>query len=166
MLAERGGVGPERRVRRLLSADLPAVREILRQAPEASEWSEEVMKSTLDSSGALALVSERGEEITGCVFGSRVEEEAEILNLAVNVAFRRKGEGSELVRQLMREWEQRGVARIFLEVRDSNASAIRFYAGLGFRQAGKRRKYYSGPEEDALVLERDVLPGNPQIGTT
>jgi ribosomal-protein-alanine acetyltransferase len=166
VLTEWGGVGQERRVRRLLSADLPAVREILRQTPEASDWSEEVMKSTLDSAGALGLVSERGKEITGCVFGTRVEEEAEILNLAVKVAFRRKGEGSELVRQLMREWERQGAKRIYLEVRESNARAIRFYAGLGFRQAGKRKKYYSGPEEDALVLERDVIPGNPQIGTT
>ncbi len=124
------------------------------------------MRSSLDGSGTSALVSEWGEEITGCVFGTRVEDEAEILNLAVKAAFRRRGEGSELVRRLMSEWEQRGAKRIFLEVRESNAGAIQFYAGLGFRQAGRRKKYYSGPEEDALVLERDIQMGNPQFGTT
>ncbi len=150
----------------MVDADLPAVRGILAEVPEASDWSEEVMKSTLGGAGTLALVSERGEAISGCIFGSRVYEQAEILNLAVSLEFRRLGDGSALVRQLIAEWRKGGEVRVFLEVRESNEGAIKFYEGLGFRRMGRRKKYYSGPEEDALVLEREVRGGNPQDGTS
>ena len=101
-----------------------------------------------------ALVSVLGEAISGCIFGVIVAGEAEILNLAVDPAHRRKGFGRQLVRQILTEWQKRSVQRIFLEVRESNSGAIKLYEGLGFRLVGRRKKYYSGPEEDALVLER------------
>ena len=45
-------------------------------------------------------------------------------------------------------------ARAFrLEVRRSNEAAIRLYAGLGMTVAGTRRGYYSGPVEDAMLLQ-------------
>ena len=49
-----------------------------------------------------------------------------------------------------------GALTALLEVRRSNLAAQRLYLSLGFVQVGERRRYYSHPEEDALVLARDV----------
>jgi ribosomal-protein-alanine N-acetyltransferase len=107
-------------------------------------------------------VSERRKEISGCIFGLKVADEAEILNLVVTPPNQRQGEASELVRRLLAEWEPSGRKRIFLEVRESNAAAVAFYKRLGFQQVRKRKKYYSNPEEDALVLERQGDESIPQ----
>jgi ribosomal-protein-alanine N-acetyltransferase len=45
-----------------------------------------------------------------------------------------------------------GAEEIFLEVRESNAAARALYAGFGFREVGRRARYYSRPVEDAIVL--------------
>jgi len=45
---------------------------------------------------------------------------------------------------------------VLLEVRKSNASAIRFYEGFGFKVLGERKDYYSNPIEDAFVMEKNL----------
>jgi ribosomal-protein-alanine N-acetyltransferase len=49
-----------------------------------------------------------------------------------------------------------GARTALLEVRQSNRDAQRLYLRLGFALVGQRPGYYSHPEEDALVLARDV----------
>ena len=50
--------------------------------------------------------------------------------------------------------------RIFLEVRPSNAHAIRIYDRLGFNEIGKRPNYYPAKRgrEDAVVMAMELLP--------
>ena len=45
-----------------------------------------------------------------------------------------------------------GRKRFLLEVRAGNISAIRLYEGLGFKKDGIRPKFYSNPEEDAVLM--------------
>ncbi len=141
-------------VRRLAGENVHAVWELLHASPEAADWSEgSIRNSQLDNKNT-SLVSVLNEEVVACVFGINVAGEAEILNLAVKLAHRRKGFGRALVRQLLVEWERQGIRRVFLEVRESNCGAIKLYQSLGFREFGRRMGYYSSPDEDALVLER------------
>lgn len=148
------------------ASDIRDVKQLLEESPEASDWSEESIRSALESPQTMALVCEHTQQIVACIFGVKVADEAEILNLAVKTAQRRKGEATELVRWLLAEWIQDGVRHIFLEVRASNAAAIKLYERLGFRQVGRRKDYYSNPLADALVLERQEITDNPQIGTS
>jgi ribosomal-protein-alanine N-acetyltransferase len=154
VLDERQSPQASRNVRRATVEDVRAIWEIFQAAPEAAEWSEGSIRDSLLDKLVIALVSVSGEEISGCIFGVDISGEAEILNLAVKPASRRKGVARELVRQLLSELEQQKTRRVFLEVRESNAGAIRLYQGLGFRPVGRRKAYYAVPEEDALVLER------------
>ena len=49
-------------------------------------------------------------------------------------------------------------ANYTLEVRVSNAGAIKLYERLGFRARGVRRGYYTDNREDALIMWRDPEP--------
>ena len=54
--------------------------------------------------------------------------------------------------------DRREDERYTLEVRVSNAEAIRMYESFGFRSAGVRRRYYHDNNEDALIMWRTAGP--------
>ena len=147
-----GGAGLA--IRKLLPSDVSQGQQLLEAAPGAANWPEDTIRTSISSSQTLAFAAEEEGTIAGCIFGTDVAEEAEILNLAVRPQSRRRGIATALVYHLLRQWQLRHVQRIFLEARESNLAAINFYERLGFRQIGRRKAYYSEPEEDALVLER------------
>lgn len=106
---------------------------------------------------ALFLVAEEeGERIGGYVVALDAADEGEILNLAVAPAGRRRGLGRALVEQMLEALRARGVRHVYLEVRESNASARALYASRGFTEVGRRKEYYRRPVEDAIVLRLDA----------
>ena len=106
---------------------------------------------------ALFLVAEEaGERIAGYVVALEAADEGEILNLAVAPAGRRRGLGRALVEAMLAALRTRGVQQVYLEVRESNASARALYASRGFKEAGRRKAYYRRPVEDAIVLRLDA----------
>jgi ribosomal-protein-alanine N-acetyltransferase len=140
-------------IRVFLPADAAAVTEILKGSPQASQWTEWGFKELLGWRGVLALVSEDDRKVIGFIIGRQVGGEAEILNAAVIVARRRKGEGGALLKVAMDEFRARRVSRVFLEVRESNEAGIAFYEKHGFSKTGRRAGYYRDPDEAAIVME-------------
>lgn len=149
-------------IRRMEERDLDFVLAIQDEAhPWAAHWTPEAYLSPHDS-GMCAWVAERAGEIAGFALARFAGGEMEILNLAVAQASRRLGMGRALIRATLDEGAARsrgfGTARAFLEVRESNASALAFYVSLGFAPAGRRPGYYRNPEEDALILTVPLSP--------
>ena len=143
-------------IRTLSPSDAPAVTKILQQAPEAANWSGKSFEELLAWSGGVALASETIGELSGFLFGRQVGDEAEILNLAMIPDRRRLGEGGALLSAALEEFRRRGVSRVFLEVRESNAAAITFYLKYGFAKSGRRPGYYRDPVEAAIVMEKKL----------
>jgi len=83
-----------------------------------------------------------------------VLDEAHINNVAVRPAWRGQGIGGVLLTDALAAAERLGASRATLEVRRSNTGALRLYERFGFRTEGVRPRYYTQPEEDALVLWR------------
>ena len=90
--------------------------------------------------------------------------EAQILNLSVVPDARREGIGRRLLQRFVEDARRLHAGQIFLEVRPSNAAAIRLYESEGFVLVARRAAYYPGitiesAREDALVmrLPLDVL---------
>ena len=137
-------------------SDAAAVAEILREAPEAVFWPEASVKEVLAWEGALTLVADSNGRVIAFLIARQTADEAEILNLAVARANRRKGEGGALLIAAVNELHAQGAKRVFLEVRDSNAAGIAFYKKLGFCEAGRRPGYYRDPAEAAIVLEKNL----------
>ena len=139
-----------------MPADIPSIVSIEQRTQTAAHWSLQQYKE-LFASGApqcIALIStdSTGQQIHGFVIARSLGSDWEIESIAVNVEDRRRGIGSDLVRQLLHQLEEAGATGVLLEVRESNLAALRLYQKLGFRQDGRRRKYYHNPSEDALLL--------------
>ncbi len=82
-----------------------------------------------------------------------VFEELRLMNLAVRQDCRRLGIASRLVRHAIEEGIMQGTTRALLEVRAGNCVGQQLYQALGFRQYGRRRSYYTNPNEDAILMQ-------------
>lgn len=125
------------------SGDLGAIARIQAASPGAATW------NPADYLAHDCRVAVQDSEVVGFLVARETAAgEQEILNLAVDPGWRRRGIGSALVQELF------GVdpVAVFLEVRESNQAARAFYEGIGFRPVGLRRNYYSDPTETAIVM--------------
>ena len=86
---------------------------------------------------------------------SRYPDAWHVMNLAVDPDHWRKGVGRTLLERLFADTARDVERGITLEVRVSNAAAIRLYRSLGFQPTGIRRGYYTDNREDALIMWRD-----------
>ena len=76
--------------------------------------------------------------------------EAELLRIAVSPEARGQGLGRRLLEACQRELAEEGLVHLFLEVRPSNAAAIRLYETCGWRPCGRRLRYYADGEDAVL----------------
>jgi ribosomal-protein-alanine N-acetyltransferase len=88
-----------------------------------------------------------------------VFEECRLMTLAVEPSARRRGYGRALLRHALALGLGRGATRALLEVRASNAAALKLYGQEGFRQVAVRARYYANPVEDAVLMERTLSVG-------
>ena len=117
--------------------------------------SEKSIFSELENPLSCWLVAMDGERLAGYVGSQTVLGETDMMNLAVDPDYRRKGLGKELILSLIEALRQRESRCLTLEVRDSNAPARALYEGLGFQEIGRRKNYYRNPKEDALIYKKE-----------
>ncbi|HEY0757661.1 MAG TPA: GNAT family N-acetyltransferase [Acidisarcina sp.] len=86
------------------------------------------------------------------------ESTTELESILVGASSRRRGIGKALMKAAIELARQSRSARLELEVRASNAAALQLYSSSGLHQQGRRPRYYSAPEEDAILMAID-LPG-------
>lgn len=118
-------------------------------------WNEQAVGSELTNELSCWVVAVDGERLAGYVGSQSVLGWADMMNLAVDPAYRRRGVAQQLVAELERRLKEQKVTCLTLEVRASNAPAISLYGKLGFVQVGRRPNYYYHPKEDALILRKE-----------
>ncbi len=138
--------------------DVPAIAAL--EAMCFSEpWSEASLYDTLSSPDAMLVCAVLAETVIGyggIYLSPAVGDfpgEGNITNIAVLPAYRGRGIGRTLLLSLLEAAMRRGAKEIFLEVRVSNASAIRLYEAVGFDTVGTRKNFYKQPREDALIMK-------------
>ena len=148
----RPEAGPS--LRRMRTSDLRAVMEI-----DASSlpkpWSAGIWRSELESPFGLYLVLEKGDEIVGQIGVRSVLDELHITTVAVHSEHRRRGHARAMIRGALSAYPDARL--VHLEVRPTNATARTLYTSLGFRETGRRPRYYG--DEDALLMTLDLSEG-------
>lgn len=121
----------------------------------SAPWSAASIEGEYDNPLALWLVAEEDGIVAGYVGSQTVLEESDMMNIAVAPNYRRQGIARGLIEALISQLRSEGAYKLTLEVRVSNAPAIALYESLGFKQVGRRPRYYSNPKEDALILQKE-----------
>jgi len=142
-------------VRRLEPKDLTAIEEIERVS-YPTPWSRSMFAGEIAKPASICLGAFVDDRLVGYLIVSRYVDAWHIMNIAVDPAHRRRGLAIALLERLFEDTADDDARRGFtLEVRVSNAGAIRLYEHLGFRMRGVRRGYYTDNREDALIMWRD-----------
>ena len=79
-------------------------------------------------------------------------DDAELVFVCTHSLYRRQGIAYKLLNQAILALPAT-VNSVVLEVRSQNTPAISLYEKMGFVTLGKRRGFYSFPEDDAIVME-------------
>lgn len=148
--------GSNVRIRRMSPADIPEVA-VLEAQNFSMPWSEKGFDDALKQADNIFLVARTQDGTIAAYCGLYAStDEGEITNVAVSEKVRRQGIGVAVMEELFYRAKERGIKKIFLEVRQSNMSARRLYDKMGFAQCGIRKNFYERPREDAVVMCADI----------
>ncbi len=143
-------------LRPFVPSDLPRVMEIVAEA--LREHYEPALYLSLSRQwpeGFLVAVDPDG-AVVGFLLGvTQVEREGRILMFAVDRGHRTRGIGARLMTSFLDRCRERGLARTTLEVRVSNATALRFYTRFRYSVVDLLRGYYSDGE-NGYQMARDL----------
>ena len=145
-------------IRRMSLADAPQVAAV-ETACFQTPWTLGDFESEMtENPVARYLVAQQGGRIVGFAGAHIILDEGHITNVAVLPGSRSLGIGKILLSALLQYAANLGARYLTLEVRASNAPAIRLYASFGFIKVSVRKKYYADSGEDALLMVCDRLP--------
>jgi ribosomal-protein-alanine N-acetyltransferase len=131
----------------------------LHQAAFLRGWSEDEFERLLLDRSVLIHRATIGSKLVAFAVSRIVAGEAELLSIAVSATQRGRGLAGRLLDLHLRRLVGLGVRALFLEVDETNQSALKLYQRRHFRQVGRRQSYYQkGPRaaSSALVLRRDL----------
>jgi ribosomal-protein-alanine N-acetyltransferase len=119
--------------------------------PAAEQWSERSWQGELLGERRTILIA-RAQRPVGVISIKTLGEVADVHRIVVEPRSRRRGIGTDLVRDGLEIVRQLGVREVILDVAYHNEPAIGLYQQLGFEQLSARRDYY-GPGQQALILK-------------
>jgi [ribosomal protein S18]-alanine N-acetyltransferase len=122
-------------------------------------WSEQEVEGLLTDRHVIAHRAMNGSAMAGFIMSRLVEDEAEILSVAVDRTRRGHGLARNLLNLHLRRLAGLSARAVFLEVEENNTAAIRLYDRAGFHEISRRANYYpsaGGKAADALILRRDL----------
>lgn len=146
---------PEIDLRPMESGDAAACAAIEAQC-FADAWSEQSFAEETENPLADFVVAESGGEI--CGYGGIISAGgiSELPKICVAPEFRRMGAAERIIRALELLARTRGSDQLTLEVRVSNEAAIALYEKCGFERVGIRPNFYTSPNEDALIMTKEI----------
>ena len=119
-------------------------------------WSMTALRDTWNQKQAQILGAWLDGQMAGYVIVYFAADESEIARIAVDEKFRRQGVAGALLDEMERVLAGKGIVRLMLDVRKSNAAALRFYLSRGFKEDGVRKNFYTNPIEDAILMSRGL----------
>ena len=135
--------------------DILRISELETECFPKEPWSYRMLADSFENENFVGILCEENGEIAGYGGVTVGYDTADIDNIAVSERYRGCGMGGVLLEELVRVARERGAAKIFLEVRVSNAVAMSLYLKHGFKGVYARTRYYTDGE-DCLVMARNI----------
>lgn len=140
-------------IRLMTKEDIETV-DLLEHTSFSEPWPRSAFLEIVDKKDAhyyVAVDSESGNICGGCAMFF-ILGEGDITNVAVFPEYQNQGIATKLLEYVIADGREKGLKEFTLEVRVSNAAAIRAYEKVGFEEEGIRPGFYSHPKEDALIM--------------
>ncbi len=118
----------------------------------STPWSEKAVKESLDA-GTVFYVARLNNAVVGYMGLSKIAGEGYVTNIAVLPEYRQLGIGKKILQYAI-ENSKDELEFISLEVRTSNTAAISLYEKFGFKNVGIRKRFYTDPTEDAIIMTK------------
>ena len=132
----------------------------LTETAAGEPWSVDAVAKILALPRSFGLIAQEASQPLGFLLAQIAADEAEIINIAVAPAARRRGIGAALVSEAAARARKAGAHKMFLEVASDNIAARALYERQGFVQVGIRRDYYhrgAVSYMDALILRLELI---------
>lgn len=142
-------------VRKCKYEDILRVAELEKECFGGESWSFGTIASAFENPVHTMVVAEEDGEIMGYGCTCTVCENCDLENILVAEEYRKSGVGTAILNALLDDAAERGAEKVFLEVRVSNAAAMKLYLRCGFAGVHARTRYYSDGE-DCLVMSKVI----------
>lgn len=143
-------------IRNMKESDVDAIAVLEKQTfPDA--WTSKGIYDTFCQKQAFVVVAEEDGKLVGYCIVYYALEEGEIARVAVASSCRRQGVGRKILNQVAQNSIEKGITRLLLDVRKSNANARAFYKNYGFQEDGIRKNFYEMPKEDAVLMSKMLV---------
>lgn len=129
----------------------------IQQSCHFNPWSESVFADSLNEP-YFAYQLMVAEQPIGYYVGLLVLNEVTLMDIGLAEIHRGKGYGHMLIRHFLQQCYDRSGTEVWLEVRESNKTAIGLYHSYGFDQIEVRKNYYpiTKGREDGLILKKSL----------
>lgn len=135
--------------------DILRISQIEKECFAAEAWSYKSIASSFETETFFGVLAEEAGEILGYGSVTIALDTADVGNIAVTEVYRHGGVGTAVLNELCSLAKSKGVVKLFLEVRVSNAEAMRLYLKNGFKGVYARTRYYPDGE-DCLVMVKEL----------
>lgn len=119
-------------------------------------WNYNQLKSAFDSGRFFVIGMIYNDILIGFVSFSIAIDQADIETVFVKGDYRRQGIAKALIESAQNQMQEKGVKKVFLEVREGNLPARSLYSSLGFSDISVRKKYYPDGE-NAVIMAKELL---------
>jgi len=144
-------------IRKMTVEDIPTV-VALDKISFSLPWPERSFRFEVTANPASRCwVAEVDERIAGMIVAWLFVDEVHIATLATHPDFRRQGIARQLLLHVLNLAVQEGAVSSFLEVRAGNVAAQDMYHKFGYRESGRRPRYYKDNNEDAILMTLESL---------
>lgn len=118
----------------------------------ADAWTEESCRDSLRLDYNYGLVAMEAGEALGYLLYNVIQDESELLRVAVLDSCRGNGFGEKLTRQYL-DSISKSCVKSMLEVRSKNEPAKSLYEKLGYKKLTSRKGYYNNPVDDGDIYQ-------------
>ena len=141
----------------MILADVPEVLSIERCA-HPFPWTDGILRDCLRAGYYCPVLAVPHGSLQAYAVMMAASDEAHLLNLCVRPELQGRGLAHRVLTHLLTWAADTAIKTVFLEVRPSNAAALRVYAAHGFCEIGLRAGYYPAAQgrEDALVMAKEL----------